>query len=311
MRTNTNVLLFVILGGANISASCVSSVDPPTTESATTSYGSSFPADPTSGAVGTSVTASSLDVSGGSTSTTTGQPQDEATSTMPTTNVDIPRPDSACDVWIQDCPLGQKCASFGESGDSTWKGSRCVDVAANAGGAGDACSVSNFWNSGEDTCSKGMMCWHLDDSLSGHCLPLCEGSPLAPQCQDPLQYCQLLADDINAPELCVTECDPLSQDCPGSDICIMDDIFADRFNCIPEASPSDGLFEDCALHSCAAGLVCQNSEFAAVECESGTCCVPFCDLAAPACPGENQVCSSWFIDPPPKYANVGVCNLVP
>jgi hypothetical protein len=94
-------------------------------------------------------------------------------------------------------------------------------------------------------------------------------------------------------------CDPIAQDCPNGLSCFLSDMATGEFVCGPEGgfaqySECYNTF-DCQMdHACLP--VAQNN-----NCTFGIdCCIPVCDLAAPACPfGETCVA----VD-----ATTGICS---
>lgn len=110
--------------------------------------------------------------------------------------------------------------------------------------------------------------------------------------------------------LCFPYCDPLSQDCPGDDLCIPD---GESFSCALDASGEAGLYGDpCEYaNACKPGLYCLDSEH--VEgCQAAACCTPFCDTSRPLmCPGATQECIPWYEEgmAPPGFEIVGICGV--
>lgn len=268
----------------------------------------------TGGGATTTVPTTSGTTSGGETAGDTSEVSGEAGGTTPLPGFAV-GPDMgeplACDMWLQNCPEGEKCVAWADVDSSLpWDGQKCVPVVADPGGPDDPCTTMGKWNSGVDTCAKGSMCWDLDADLVGICRPLCQGSLGDPSC--PVgQDCMWLADDLLAPQLCFTRCDPIAQDCPVAQVCAPNLQSFEFFSCYPALAGAAGLFESCSGAPCEGGLVCLGGD-SAVECdgEVNACCTSFCDLDAPVCPGAGQVCSAWFVDPvPPEYADVGVCVL--
>lgn len=221
-----------------------------------------------------------------------------------------------CDLWQQDCPVGQKCVAHGGAGGATWDGWKCVPVVEDPGGPNEPCSTKDTWNSGEDTCAKGLMCWYFElDLAGGVCVPLCTGSLLDASCPEAVQVCGIIADDNLTPYLCYARCDPLAHACPEGQACYQDVSGADGFFCEPTpGSPGEEPFGACVSdRNCADGQACLAPALAAVECGSGRdgCCTPYCDLDDPSCPGAGQACVPWFPEGtgPPEYVDLGVCLL--
>lgn len=257
-----------------------------------------------------------------STSTTTsasGPATTATTSTEPTTDASPPPPDlgttpQRCDLWLDDCPEGQKCMPASLDGDNAWESHICVPLAPESAGLGEPCRVLGSPVGGEDTCGEHLMCWNLDpDTLEGTCTAMCTGSPSEPACPDPGHVCTLSSDAILL--LCVPVCDPLAQDCPPGDVCIpWPGGGPSIFHCARDGSGDEGqLYEPCQYaNACDPGLYCLHPELAD-ECDPASvgCCLPFCDTESPECPGAGQQCLPWY-DPnqaPPGGENIGVCGL--
>ncbi|MCY1067451.1 hypothetical protein OV090_22075 [Nannocystis sp. RBIL2] len=216
-----------------------------------------------------------------------------------------PDPPAQCDVWTQDCPVGEKCSAAGPPPFST--GSiACAAIAPGPAQLGEPCQVLVEGHLGPDTCDLGLYCHDVDPlSQKGTCIPLCTGAADNPAC--PIgQMC------MNAAlPLCLAACDPLLDACPAGHTCLW---FAHEFGCWPDGDqPKHGLFEVCEyVDQCEDGLICLANESAA-ECDKdgAACCIPFCDLNAPACPGVGQACKTFYPDPPPPAGleHLGVCFL--
>ena len=217
-----------------------------------------------------------------------------------------------CDNWSQDCPDGQKCAAYADDGGTSWNNLKCVPVEENGGAPGDPCTVEGNGVSGVDSCGKGTMCWNVDgDTGQGTCVGLCTGSPEATNCADPQTTCVIANEGVL--NLCLPSCDPLLQNCMGNDLCLPnpDD---EGFVCVLDASGETGVaFDPCEYaNACDKGLVCQDPGFA-TECDPAAlgCCLPYCDVTEPDCPGAGQDCIQWY-DPgtaPPGLENLGLCGI--
>lgn len=150
------------------------------------------------------------------------------------------------------------------------------------------------------------MCW------GGTCVAQCTGSPEEPQCSDPCTACLISYEGLL--NLCYLSCDPLAQECPGMDLCVANPMNPQLFICVIDASGEEGqLFDPCEYaNACDPGLFCASPQMA-VECDQGAagCCLPFCDLTAPACPGAGQQCVPWSGDEPQPgcIQNVGMCRV--
>lgn len=220
-----------------------------------------------------------------------------------------------CDAWLQDCPTGQKCAPYySGGGGSSWDAWRCVDLDPTPEEVGSSCHVTGDFNSGEDDCEIGAVCWDADPvTFEGTCVALCAGSPQSPTCAAGMNCTVLNDGQLN---ICLPDCDPLLQDCGSGDTCIP--LFStDRFICVLDASGAEGqAFDDCEYaNACDPGFICATTESAS-ECSpmASGCCIPFCDTTQlDGCPGLDQVCLPWFepMQAPPGKGNVGICGLEP
>lgn len=219
---------------------------------------------------------------------------------------------SQCDPFAQNCPAGEKCTPWANDGGGSWNSTKCAPVGPDPDQPGEPCTVQGNPTSGNDSCDVGSMCWDVDtDTSIGTCVPLCTGSPEMASCPEPLA-CGVF-NEGNLP-LCLPQCDPLAQDCPPEDTCILSPTRTD-FLCIFDASGDDGqLFDPCDFaNTCEPGLTCDASTSAS-ECDpdASSCCTPFCDLTLPpSCPGAMQTCQPFFkMEPaPPGHENVGICSL--
>ena len=169
--------------------------------------------------------------------------------------------------------------------------------------------------SGFDDCEAGSLCWVLDqETLEGHCVPFCAGSPKAPTCDDPERVCLIGGAEI--PTFCIERCNPLEPDAcfPGVG-CYPNDHNGGL--CRPDRSGPDGgaMFEPCALiNECDPGLVCQGAEFvgACLDGDEPSCCTPWCDLEASDCPGGTACVPAYEPDSiPDGWENVGYCGQLP
>ncbi len=219
-----------------------------------------------------------------------------------------------CDVWMQDCPEGEKCMPWANDGGSSWNATRCSEVADNPGQVGDECAVEGSGVSGIDDCDVASMCYYVDPETGlGSCVGFCEGSPDSPMCE-PDFLCSISNNGVLI--LCRAECDPLLQDCQGSAACLPAN-GSDGFVCIVDASGEAGAPGDpCEfLNSCDPGLFCANADVVPNCKGSGGCCSEFCDLTDPVpddgCSLMDQMCDAWFEEgaAPPDLAHVGACVL--
>ena len=215
-----------------------------------------------------------------------------------------------CDVFKQDCAPGEKCTAWAEGGGGAWNATKCVPVTGMKA-PGDMCMAEGSGVSGIDDCQAGAMCWNVDDMNMGTCVALCKGTPNAPICDDNIS-CAIFNNGVL--NLCLPACDPLLQDCPGDDLCLM---IGEGFICAPDDSGDMGKTNDpCEFaNACDKGLVCLDTANASSDCMQGSqgCCQPFCDFVAmEPCPNPDQKCVQWF-DPmmpiPPGFEDVGVCAI--
>jgi hypothetical protein len=212
--------------------------------------------------------------------------------------------DFECDPWAQDCPVGQKCAPWANDNGNTWNGTHCVDVVPNPGSVGQSCTVFGGAATGEDTCTIGAMCWDVDaETLMGTCIALCSGSPDNASCPG-TTICVIV--NSGALPLCLPDCDPIAQDCPGGHGCYP---VNEGFVCAPDASGNSGSYGDsCAnVNACDPSLGCIDGQLVP-GCISAGCCSPFCDLNGATCPAGTD-CLAWFEEgqAPPGFSHVGVC----
>ncbi|MCX4241223.1 ribulose phosphate epimerase [Paraliomyxa miuraensis] len=275
--------------------------------------------DDTTSTTGTNPTSTSTSTTGvppGTTTvppgTTVPPPPDETTTGPADTGLVFldsfgdPAPTVECDVFAQDCPLGEKCMPWANDGGNAWNATRCSPVVDDAAGEGEPCLVEGSGVSGIDSCDYGLMCWDVDpETLEGTCVPFCTGDQSNPQCPDGL-VCVLANDGILP--LCLAPCDPLVQDCDGGLTCVS---WADQFVCVPPfAGGVGGPGDPCEfVAACEPGLMCLAAEYVP-DCMALGCCSPLCDLTdpMPAClPG--QMCLPWYERgmAPPGYENVGAC----
>lgn len=218
-------------------------------------------------------------------------------------------PAGECDLWIQDCPEGSKCAPYDSMGTGVADTTRCVALVETPGSVGDPCAAEGGVV-GLDDCGTGLLCWFLDDMGAGVCTSLCTGSPGAPHCDD-----GLLCDISNGGllPLCLTTCDPLSPACLMGQICIPS--ATDVFVCDADSSGEAGAYGDpCQyINVCDPGLLCVAGPNVP-GCTAPGCCSEYCDITMPAegqCSGapEQQCVPYYDQDPPPGYETVGLCSI--
>ncbi|MCY0988032.1 hypothetical protein OV203_12920 [Nannocystis sp. ILAH1] len=210
-----------------------------------------------------------------------------------------------CDPWVQDCPIGQKCMPFAQSGIGAPDSLHCAPVAESPEQAGDPCVLQGNGPEQTDNCDVGLFCWE------GSCVAQCTGSPDAPMCDDPATGCLIANDEVLT--LCLPACDPLAQNCEADQVCLSvgNDL---AFVCVQDASGDGGQeFDVCALqNSCDPGLACLDSGWA-TECggRGFECCLKFCDVTMPTCTGAGAECVPWFEAgmAPAGLEDVGLCRL--
>ena len=207
---------------------------------------------------------------------------------------------SECDPWTQDCPDGEKCVAYGSTGGN-WDANKCVQIIGD-GSEGDPCTYDGTTAS-TDSCGAGTWCWNVNEDNEGVCTAFCTGSADDPVCE-PGYGCSIA--NNGSIILCLLSCDPLLQDCPGTDSCFYD--FSGNFVCafgtsdLPAGEPC-GFINDCS-----GGNVCLSSEVLP-ECAGASCCTEFCDLLEPTCTIVGTECQAFFEEgaEPPGYEDVGVC----
>ncbi|PRP96225.1 ribulose phosphate epimerase [Enhygromyxa salina] len=211
---------------------------------------------------------------------------------------------ASCDMFMQDCPDGEKCVPYSSTGGS-WDDHKCVPILGDQA-PGESCTLSDIMEA-TDNCDAISYCWDVqlvDGEPVGTCAAFCTGTPDDPKCP-PGSACLISGDSTIT--LCIFTCDPLVQDCDQGLACYWAN---DDFNCIfttrdiPAGQPC-GFINDCAL-----GLMCVSGE-SLPDCAGSACCSPFCalssgDASCAAVPGTS--CVPFFdVDPPPNYEDVGIC----
>jgi hypothetical protein len=217
---------------------------------------------------------------------------------------------------MQDCPQGEKCMPWANDGGNAWNDAKCVPVEGE-GQVGDPCTVQMDAVSGLDDCDAGLMCYNVQlDTMMGTCYELCGGSPAAPSCDTADSVCAIYNEGFLP--LCLTQCDPVLQDCPGGEDLCLASPGGSEFVCILDALPGaeGGWGTACNfLNACDSGLFCADPSVVP-GCADAGCCAEFCDLSAPdpdaECTGQadGAQCLPWWSDnPPPGYDHVGFCGL--
>lgn len=216
-----------------------------------------------------------------------------------------------CDPWLQNCPVGEKCNPWDNSGGGSWNANACFPVDPFPVGVGDVCQVVGSGTTGIDNCEAGAMCWDVDAATNeGTCVALCTGSPAAPMCAAG-SSCVITNGGVLT--LCLPGCDPLLQDCAAGQGCYL--VGAD-FICAPDASGGQGVDGDgCEfINVCDPGLMCVDSS-AVQGCGGGIagCCSPLCDVTEPVdpCPAGLEECVPVYGlgMAPLGYEDVGVCSI--
>lgn len=211
--------------------------------------------------------------------------------------------DPDCDPWLQDCPEGFKCAHAWEEDEPTTK---CVEVSGEAKQLNETCSVVGSMWTGFDDCDFGLSCQFVNEDGVGTCVALCDGTPEEPSCAEG-SICQVCGADC--PSLCLRTCDPLNpQTCGETELCTPNNNgnFVCTFAGKPENQGAYG--SPCEfVNECAEGFACVEREVFD-NCETGSCCTPYCNLNEDnPCPNELE-CVPWIDeDLPPELEHVGVC----
>ncbi len=275
-----------------------------TTDVATTTQGTT---------VGTTTTGPTTTTSVDDTS-----PADSSTDPEMTSLVFIEDPTGGpvdCDIWDQDCPVGEKCVPWANDGGSSWNATRCAPVAEEPHAPGESCTVEGNAVSGLDDCDYGSMCWDVDpETMMGECVAFCMGTEANPICEDACTSCTINSSGIL--NLCLPMCDPLGQNCNEGEGCYP---VNDTFACAPDASGDmGGVAEVCEfLNVCDPGSACIPPDMLPACEGSYGCCSPFCDVAAAdTCDAllPGTVCRPWWDGGGPQGCSsgeIGVCALPP
>jgi hypothetical protein len=296
---------------ASLTLACGPSVavDEPTTTTATASDDD----DDDGGSPGPSSATEPNPSTTTSMSETTG---DADTTTSSTTGADeasnpfIPRIDQpwdeSCDVWIDDCPVGEKCMPY--ASDNSFSHTRCIPIAENANEVGDSCTVEGSGIAGIDDCVKHSMCWDVDPETNiGTCMAMCDGSLETPTCSEVCTACDVMFDGLV--NLCLPFCNPLVQDCDRGETCRDDD---DSFHCVPQTPAEVGVGEPCEfIDGCPAGLTCVSASLVPGCGPDGQCCTPFCDASTDTTCDDliaGSTCVPWDSIPPCFATAIGSCR---
>ena len=208
--------------------------------------------------------------------------------------LDLPPPDE-CDVFAQDCPVGEKCTyDMSHQPPATV----CASVTGDKP-PGDDCLSDGM---GHDDCDASSMCYEQDvlGFIVGTCVSFCTGSPAAPDCPalnhegDWLPHeCSLHWTDGWSAGLavCASDCDMVAHDCPNEEKCVP--IFEyDDSHCVPvlgQVPPGGGctVRSEQGLDDCDASSTCVGAN----EDGTGGTCVAMCwgTYDVLECP-ENSSC---------------------
>ena len=221
--------------------------------------------------------------------------------------------DIECDVWLQDCPKGEKCVPWANDGGEVWNATRCAPVEPDPDLPGEPCQTEAPGLTGIDTCALGSICWNVDqETLEGTCVAQCTGSADKPICADPDSGCVTGADSVL--NVCLAFCDPLIPACLPGEACVP---WGDEFYCAPDASGDEGQHGDpCEMvNGCDPGLFCASVDAVPGCMGSLGCCTEFCDATmAPdeQCTGfaDGEECVQWYgPDAPFGTEDIGICVL--
>lgn len=180
-----------------------------------------------------------------------------------------------CDLFLQDCPRGEKCTAWANDGGNSWNDTRCVPVDPDPDAVGESCTAEESGVSGIDSCELGALCWDVDPkTLEGECIAFCGGSVNDPTCEGGCEYCSIAGEGVLS--LCLPTCDPLNPQCGDGEGCVA---VNNRFTCVPLAEETAGVGETCVtINDCDAGLSCVAGDNV-TGCTPGEgCCTAFCDL---------------------------------
>lgn len=207
-----------------------------------------------------------------------------------------------------ECADGQKCTI-----DGTLSMTHCVDIDRNPKDLYEPCTVMGDDWSGFDDCGLGLVCWGVDEQGEGICTGFCDGPSFENcKCADLKIKIPTVCQDCVV-GFCIPTCDPLLQDCPGDQLCVLS---INTFTCVLDASGEEGQVNDpCKfVNDCDKGLVCSDTATASSACDQRVagCCQPFCEFPDESCLNPDQACVQLF-DPEvePEFKEIGVCAIPP
>jgi len=223
-----------------------------------------------------------------------------------------------CDIFTQNCPVGEKCTAWANDGSGSWNATKCVPIADDPVGVGEPCQVEGSGTTGIDDCELGAMCWDVDPKTNeGVCRGFCLGQESDAHCENPHEACSFSGS--GAIVLCLPICDPLEPSCAPGQACYP---IVEVWMCAPDASGDLGAYGDpCEfINVCDPGLICLDSSAVppGQACEGANgCCTEVCDITDPAgdlqCAGaaEGQTCQPWYEEGtgPAVLEHVGACAL--
>lgn len=216
-----------------------------------------------------------------------------------------------CSTFAQDCPAGEKCMPWNNSGGGSWNATRCSPLSAMPDQVGDVCTVEGSGTSGIDSCDAGLMCWGVDAMTNeGTCTELCGCTEINPVCNTANTTCAISNDGALA--ICLPVCNPLDTDfCPAGEACYP---LGDTFLCAPDASGAlGGAGDPCEfINACDAGHFCLSAG-AVPGCAGAVgCCSPACTAGDDSPCLGSQTCQPWFeagSAPDECLAMAGACAL--
>jgi hypothetical protein len=207
-----------------------------------------------------------------------------------------------CDLLEQDCPDGQKCAPWDNTGGGILNATKCTPLDPNPTQPGELCQAEGSGFSGIDNCAVGSFCFNVDSDLQGTCAQLCEELGSQSGCEPDGTWCHL----IDVVPLCLTRCHPLLDDCgPG-------------LGCYPHGAEfvcllaGDAIVpSECEIvNDCIPGMFCAHASLSP-GCRHDRCCAQLCDASSgiEQCLAPGTTCTA-LPDPPPSpnWENVGLCS---